>query len=125
MWFLIAADSLWTFWVPEVDITAPAPPVRAQVVSLEEGWLEALRRAPWFFLRDYGGLASPSGDGLGPRHVEVLVFGAPVSSPALGQADLSILPTGLLESGILEVAGGTRLHLSPGTGRALWAGVGS
>ncbi|WP_412061645.1 TonB-dependent receptor plug domain-containing protein [Rubrivirga sp. IMCC45206] len=102
----------------EVTVTAARQPVAtadapARVTVLDREALAAqssladalAARAP-VHVRRYGpsGLASVSIRGAGAAQALVLLDGQPLTDPALGQVDLSLLPTALLES--VEVLSG-------------------
>ena len=109
------ADSLAgvTVTAARVALASHEAPVHAVVIGREaladasvRSVAEALdARAP-VVVRRYGagGLASLSVRGAGASQTLVLLDGQPLGDPQLGQVDLSLLPSGLLES--VELTGG-------------------
>ena len=111
----LRADSLGTVTVSaaRVALSAHDAPVHAVVVGREalgdaavRSVAEALDARTPAVVRRYGagGLASVSVRGAGAAQTLVLLDGQPLADPQLGQLDLSLLPSGLLES--VEVVGG-------------------
>jgi outer membrane cobalamin receptor len=111
----LPADSLGTVTVTaaRVALSVHDAPVHAVVVSREalgdaavRSVAEALDARTPAVVRRYGAgsLASVSVRGAGAAQTLVLLDGQPLADPQLGQLDLSLLPSSLLES--VEVTGG-------------------
>ena len=111
----LRSDSLAgaTVTAARIALAPHEAPVHAVVIGREALGDAAVRsvaealdaRAP-VVVRRYGagGLASLSVRGAGAAQTLVLLDGQPLGDPQLGQVDLSLLPSGLLES--VEVTGG-------------------
>ncbi len=113
--YALPAIEVTALRLPQASLTAP---VQLSIVNAEaiqasnsQTLAQLLDRAGSPFIRSYGnGLASLSFRGTGSSQSLILLDGVPLTDPQLGQIDLSLIPTQIID----------HLHIQHGQGASLY-----